>query len=83
MITYNLERPSVEIDLRLGGSQKFYTSSSKGNQGKYFVDGEWVKVDYLGYEGIAEVLTSDIAKHTNITQYTPVVEYYLCHGLSK
>lgn len=28
-------------------------SSSKGNQDKWFIDGFWVKADFLGYEGLA------------------------------
>lgn len=56
---------------------------SKGNQVKYCIRSNnktiWVKQDYLGYEGLSEVLASRIALNTNIPQFFPVVEYYPCY----
>lgn len=44
-------------------------SSSKGNQFKWFKDGIWYKADYLGYEGLAEVVASDILQYSNFDRY--------------
>ena len=44
-------------------------SSSKGNQFKWFKDGIWYKADYLGYEGLAEVVASDILRYSNFDRY--------------
>lgn len=37
-------------------------TSSKGNQTKYHKDNVWIKQDCLGYEGLAEVVASRLAK---------------------
>lgn len=44
-------------------------STSKGNQIKMKVDGFWYKMDYLGYEGLAEYLSSELLAYTNIDSY--------------
>lgn len=44
-------------------------STSKGNQVKMEVDGYWYKMDYLGYEGLAEYLASNLLAYTNIPAY--------------
>lgn len=44
-------------------------SSSKGNQIKMIDDNSWYKIDYLGYEGLAEFLVSKLLAYTNITEY--------------
>lgn len=49
--------------------------SSKGNQPKWFVNGIWYKADHMGYEGLAEVVISNLLAKTNITnfvEYAPV-----------
>lgn len=51
-------------------------SSSKGNQRKWFKGNEWYKADFMGYEGLSEVLISQLLKKSNIQDfvaYTPVV----------
>lgn len=35
-----------------------FQGTSKGNQAKWNIDDCWVKRDYLGYESLAEVVTS-------------------------
>ena len=55
------------------------SSSSKGNQRKWFKDGNWLKGDYMGYEGLAECLASWVARHTNIGDFAPVADYYQCN----
>lgn len=56
--------------VRLGGS-------SKGCQDKYYSDGFWYKQDSVGYESIAEVLSSRVVRSTNanliMTDYEPVM----------
>lgn len=49
-------------------------STSIGNQNKWESDGYFYKADYLGYEGLSEVIACQIAKQTNLTQY-PIVMY--------
>lgn len=41
-------------------------TSSKGNQPKWRVDDNWIKQDFLGYEGVAEVLASNILECTTL-----------------
>lgn len=42
---------------------------SKGNQLKILVDGKWYKGDYLGYEGAAEYLASEVLKQSNVSNF--------------
>ncbi len=51
---------SVE-DLRENGRQ-----SSKGNQLKWESNGIWYKADYLGYEGLAECIVSELLKRSDL-----------------
>ena len=44
-------------------------NSSKGNQFKWCKDGIWYKADYLGYEGLAEVVAADILRYSNFDRY--------------
>ncbi|MDO5573394.1 MAG: hypothetical protein Q4G60_05360 [bacterium] len=46
--------------------------SSKGNQLKWKNDQKWYKADYMGYEGLAEVLVSRLLKKTMVKNF---VEY--------
>lgn len=61
---------------------KLSVTSSKGNQPKYTKDNKWIKVDYLGYEGLAEVLCSRLAKSLrfpyDVVTYEPCIicDYY-------
>lgn len=52
------------------------STSSKGNQSKYLYKGKWYKLDCMGYEGLAEVLCSRLAKAINFPYET--VEYRPC-----
>ena len=58
-------------DFMLGKS----TPSSIGNVSKYTNGLQWVKLNDLGYEDIAEVWTTEILKISNIKDYVP---YRLC-----
>lgn len=44
-------------------------TTSKGNQIKMKIDDFWYKMDYLGYEGLAEYLCSELLPYTNIKSY--------------
>lgn len=54
-----------------GEQQKGYRewTSSKGNQSKWFLDGNWYKADGLGYEALSEVLVSRLLEKTNIGDF--------------
>lgn len=47
------------------------TTSSKGNQNKWHINGKWYKMDNMGYEGLAEIITSEMLKKSNIFAYVP------------
>ena len=50
--------------------------TSKGNQKKWFSDGKWYKADFMGYEGLAEVVVSDLLSKSGINdfvKYEPVM----------
>lgn len=53
--------------------------SSKGNQLKWKNGNEWYKADYMGYEGLSEVLISKLLEYSdtdNFVKYEPVqIEY--------
>ncbi len=57
------------IDLTDHKSIKSQNTSSKGNQFKWKVDGYWYKSDFLGYEGLSEVIASDILRCSNIQRF--------------
>ena len=51
-------------------------TSSKGNQQKWLVDGNWCKADHMGYEGLCEVVVSRLLKQSNIhdfVTYSPIL----------
>lgn len=60
--------------------------SSKGNQLKWEKDGYWYKADAMGYEGLAEVVVSEMLRESGITgfvEYEPVFIRYrdkVCRG---
>jgi hypothetical protein len=56
-------------------SDRYKYTSSKGNQIKHEKDGIWYKLDFLGYEGLAETVCSELLAYTNITEY---VSYQMC-----
>ena len=43
--------------------------TSKGNQPKWFLNDYWYKADHMGYEALAEVLTSRLLAHSKIQNY--------------
>ena len=52
-----------------------YSSTSKGNQIKWFFDGKYYKADSFGYEGLAEWVVSRFSESIFDIAYTP---YYPC-----
>lgn len=50
--------------------------TSKGDQPKWQLDGEWYKADHMGYEALAEVLISQLLRQSNVpdfVEYRPVL----------
>ena len=43
--------------------------SSKGNQLKWKCDGCWYKADHMGYEGLSEIIISNLLHLSNVTDY--------------
>jgi len=82
MKTLNSEIKPIQIDVSKN-DRRSTSTSSKGNQTKWFKDGKWIKVDYMGYEGLSEVLATYIAEHTNIVDFAPITKYYLCTGIAE
>ena len=55
------------------------STSSKGNQVKWCKNGKWLKSDFLGYEGLSEILSSWVALYTNLADFSPITHYYQCN----
>lgn len=53
----------------------FLSSTTKGNQIKWFDDNKWIKADSMGYESISEFLVTMLEKYIADFDYVP---YYLC-----
>lgn len=51
------------------------SSSSKGNQVKWYKDGYWIKRNFLGYESLSEVVCSELLKSIKQLEY---VKYNFC-----
>lgn len=73
----NIGLSDRNIDVSIG-NEIILGSSSRGNQSKWNIDGKYIKADYLGYEGLAEVLISNLASFTNIPDVLGIVAYNLC-----
>ena len=56
-------------------------STSKGNQLKWFKNGKFIKLDLLGYEGVAEVAVSYLLQWSNLRKGKEWVEYKQCRIL--
>lgn len=41
--------------------------TSKGDQLKWKIDDRWYKADYMGYEGLSEVLVSDLLQKSTLS----------------
>jgi hypothetical protein len=77
--TSNLEIKQTELNA--SKEDRILTSvSSKGNQEKWYNGEQWVKADSMGYEGLSECLVSEFAHHTNISNFAPITDYFICHG---
>jgi hypothetical protein len=80
----NLEIKPVRIDVTVE-DRRTTATSSKGNQTKWCKNEtqQWVKVDFMGYEGIVECFSSFIAHNTNMGGFAPVVDYFPCSGTAE
>lgn len=45
------------------------STSSKGNQQKWLVDGTWYKADHMGYEALCEVVVSSLLGKSNVDSF--------------
>lgn len=54
-------------------------STSKGNQLKWFIDGKFIKLDLLGYEGVVEVAVSYLLHWSNLEKGKDWVKYKQCN----
>ena len=53
--------------IELSGSDYIGRPSSRGNQLKFKRDGYWYKMDYLGYEGLAEFTVSELLRFSDLS----------------
>lgn len=65
------------IDLSKAATISSLNSSSKGNQLKWQIDGEWYKADNNGYEGLSEYVVSQLLKKSTL-KHDEFVDYELC-----
>ena len=74
------------MTVKLVSNEKIAETSSKGNQEKWRDGNKWYKLDQFGYEALAEVFTSLLLEHSNISSDTPFrftsyqMERLLVHG---
>jgi len=61
-----------QIDFRREKQIDTAEYTSRGNQPKWFRDGFWYKQDYMGYEAMAEVISSRLLELSSVDEY---VEY--------
>ena len=66
----------LEIDDK-GYREIILGASSKGNQSKYSNGGIWIKLNYLGYEDLAEYIASLLLECSNLA-HEDFVQYRLC-----
>lgn len=65
------------LEIKVSESERFELSStSKGNQIKWYRNDLFIKADTMGYEGFAEALTSELFKYID-TDYS-FIDYFLC-----
>lgn len=66
------------MTLKFDISQKEWRqTSSRGNQAKYTNGKLWLKADFMGYEGLAEALASDILQHSTLLAHD-YIRYQQC-----
>lgn len=63
-----------KIDLNKIPVQETEGHTSKGNQLKWKLQGQWYKADHMGYEGLAEVLVFRLLRQSELKY--PFVEYH-------
>lgn len=66
--------------IKLYGESRVLTSStSKGNQIKWYKNGYWYKANQLGYEDIAEVAATLVLRCSNLEEGKDYIGYSLCN----
>ena len=68
------EHTMERIDLNRIPLQETEGHTSKGNQLKWKLQNQWYKADHMGYEGLAEVLVSQLLRKSELKY--PFVEYH-------
>lgn len=67
------------IDLREARLEPLQGHTSKGDQPKWQLRGQWIKADHMGYEALAEVVVSRLLTKSNVedfVSYEPVRVLY-------
>ena len=67
------------VDLRQTGREPLQGHTSKGDQPKWQMKGQWYKADHMGYEALSEVVISRLLKKSNVKDfvgYEPVRVLY-------
>lgn len=57
------------VDLREASLEPLQGHTSKGDQPKWQVKGQWYKADHMGYEALAEVVVSRLLKKSNVLEF--------------
>lgn len=66
---------TIEVSVE---NERHLISTSKGNQRKWVIGDEWVKEDFLGYEGVAEELCSKVIGLCDMPEELKV-PYFMCN----
>ena len=57
------------VDLREIGMEPLQGHTSKGDQPKWQMKGQWYKADHMGYEALAEVVVARLLRQSNVKEY--------------
>ena len=57
------------VDLREARLEPLQGHTSKGDQPKWQVKGQWYKADHMGYEAMAEVVVARLLRQSNVKDY--------------
>ena len=55
--------------------------SSRGNQAKWYRNGFWYKADHMGYEGLAEVVVSELLERSDVERFVPYRPVRITYGV--
>ena len=69
-----------KINLDAIAQEPIQGHTSKGDQPKWQLNGEWYKADHMGYEALAEVLVSELLGRSNVTSFVAYKPVWIEHG---